>query len=872
MKQQLLCRGDGKLYIKVKTEKLLSIGSVNAQIKLSEKSLPIGCYPFGAIALSANDVWVLEVPLMDLSSVKVVIQGKAAEEAHYLEQFSPKQVLSKQICLDQDSAKRNSHASISGFALNNEVNNGIDNSSGYEFDNESDHSETISINFERAKWESRLNYRLRRNQCFEIRDYEQSFLYKHYQPKILQFLEKNDSVIWRIEIQWISDGVNQEAPDLKVFDGKGNVLSAEIYPFELFISEEGNPNPNSYTISLELPKECKYFVMYVGNFAQDFPLSSAQDRENLISPGFCSINPGAYESFKYESWKYMKDARADDGAYQKWFNTHRISVGEWEKQSKTSFAKEPLISIVVPCYRSSDRYLREMVASVLSQSYSNWELLLMDASSVEGVVKAVAASYDDARIKYYDLPANEGIVGNTNAGIHKAVGSYIAFLDHDDLLEPDALFSYVEALNKNPEIKMLFCDEDLFSKQGEYRQPVFKTDLNVDLLYSHNCVTHFLMIETAYLNEIGLSKEEVSGAQDYDLVLRAYEKGGKIHHVSRILYHWREHEGSTSGDNIASKPYAEEAGRIALQKHFDRQGIRGKVETTEHPYVYRMHYELPNPLPLVSVVIPNKDHIEVLDDCVRSLLEMATYSNIEIVLVENNSIQRKTFEYYCALQEYSEKVRVIDWEGDFNYSRIINFGVTHAKGDYILLLNNDTKVITPHFLEEMLGYAMRPDVGVVGAKLYYRDGLIQHAGMIVGPYGAVSHVHQNYSSTYEGYLSRAVRPGNFSAVTGACQLVKKNVFDEVGGYEESLAVGFNDVDFCLKIWRAGYRVVFTPYAELYHYEFTSRGRETFDKAKEYRWKKEQAKFTQRWPEYYIDGDPYVNSCLDRNNFYFDLPK
>ena len=440
------------------------------------------------------------------------------------------------------------------------------------------------------------------------------------------------------------------------------------------------------------------------------------------------------------------------------------------------------------------------------------------------------------------------------------------------MLEPDALYCYVAAINQNPSIKLLFCDEDMFSKKGTYRQPVFKTKLNVDLLYSHNCVTHFLMMDANYLNQIGLSKEEVSGAQDYDLVLRSYEGGGEIHHVSRVLYHWREHEGSTSGDNKSSKPYAEEAGRIALQNHFDRMGVAGEVVTTEHPYVYKMNYKLPEPLPLVSVVIPNKDHIDELDACIQSLLHTAIYENLEIIVVENNSTDKATFQYYQKLQEQCGKVRIITWENVFNYSQIINFGVAHAQGEYVLLLNNDTKVITSNFLQEMLGYLMRKDVGVVGAKLYFRDGLIQHAGIMVGPYGAVAHVHQNYSRIDEGYLARAVRPGNFSAVTGACQLIRKSVFDKVNGYEEKLAVGFNDVDFCLKVWQAGYRVVFTPYAELYHYEFTSRGRETFDKAKMYRWKREQAEFTKRWPEYFMEGDPFVNSNLDKDNFYFDLPK
>lgn len=808
MKKMLLCRGDGKLYMKVKTKLALTFDDTTASITFDNKTIPVGCYPFCAVGMEATDCWVLEIPIMDISCVTVQLNGTvSASNAAYMD--------------------------------------------------------AVTVNYEAAKWESRLNYRLRRKECFEIRDYESNYLYNQYQPRILQYLEGENTTIWRIEIRWF--GAVDTTPQINVLDGKGETLDATIYPFEFYTVQPGSENPNSYTFSLETQPEYKYFVL------QALGTSKTDATNPSIKSGFCAINPGAFEAFKYESWKYMKDARADDAAYQAWLSKHQVTIDEWRRQKADHFENEPLISIVVPCYNSNETYLKEMVDSVLAQSYPKWELLLMDASADVKIVKKVAAQAEDARVKYFALPSNKGIVGNTNAGIQQAEGDFIAFLDHDDLLEPDALYCYVEKINTDPTTKLLYCDEDLFSEKGTYTQPVFKTELNVDLLYSHNCVTHFLMVEAAYLQQIGLSEEEVSGAQDFDLVLRALEGGGTIAHVPRVLYHWREHEGSTSGDNTESKPYAEEAGRIALQNHFDRRGIKGTVEVTEHPYVYRMRYELPNPLPLISIVIPNKDHVEVLDECVQSLLNNATYENLEILIVENNSTEEATFDYYRKLQDQSNKMRVITWEQGFNYSKIINFGVAQAKGEYVLLLNNDTKVITSDFLQEMLGYLMREDVGVVGAKLYFRDNLIQHAGMIAGPYGAVAHVHQNYSRTYEGYLARAVRPGNFSAVTGACQLVKKEVFNEVGGYEESLAIGFNDVDFCLKVWQAGYRVVFTPYAELYHYEFTSRGRETFDKKKMYRWKQEQAEFTKRWPKYFLEGDPFVNLNLDKDNFYFDLP-
>ena len=324
-------------------------------------------------------------------------------------------------------------------------------------------------------------------------------------------------------------------------------------------------------------------------------------------------------------------------------------------------------------------------------------------------------------------------------------------------------------------------------------------------------------------------------------------------------------------------PYAIEAGRLALQRHFNALGICGTVEETETPFVYRMHYALPKPAPLVSIVIPTKDHIETLDACVMSIAQKATYTNYEIVLVENNSEDPETFAYYetlpervVAASEGKGSARVVYWPGEFNYSQIINFGVEHAKGDYLLLLNNDTEVISPDFIEEMMGYLQRPDAGVVGAKLYFADHLVQHAGIVVGVRGALAHANQDFSAKREGYLARAVRPGSFSAVTGACQMVRRDVFERVGGYDEEFAVGFNDADFCLRVWEAGYRTIFTPYAELYHYEFTSRGREEANEEKLRRWKREQALFMRRWPEFFLDGDPWLGPNLSSDSEYFSF--
>lgn len=788
-----LCRGDGKLYAKVVVRPVDA--KVRARAFAAGAELPCGAYPLGGEDGVAG-CWGLELPFADAPAVEVRLFSEEGEA-------------------------------------------------------------TLRIGYERAKWASRLNYRLRPALCAELRDCEQSFTDGRYQLRILRFIEAGDRVVWRFQVAW--HGNAEARPMLEVLDGRGSPLSAEPLPFEEQLSAEPG-GEHRLIYSLALPASQRFFLVI------------ARDPAGGIASGFCGTGSDAYEGFKYASWKHMRDARADDGNYRRWLAGHRATAADLAAQREPLFPEMPLVSVVVPCFESDGSYLREMIASVAAQSYGKWELVLVDASAGESPTVADAvAQASDGRVRRVALEGNRGIVGNTNAGIEAARGDFVAFLDHDDVLEPDALYCYVEALNAHPGVDLLFCDEDLFEEPGKFMQPVFKTRLNLDLLYSHNCVTHFLMVRRAALEAAGLSPDEVSGAQDYDLTLRVLEQGGGVAHVPRVLYHWRIHPASTSGDNAESKPYAQEAGRRALQAHFDRRGIAGTVEETEHPFVYRMRYALPDPLPLVSVVIPNKDHGEVLGPCVRSLLGRATYGNFEVVIVENNSVDADTFALYDELTA-DPRVRVVRWEGEFNYSRIMNFGVAEAHGDCLLLLNNDTEVISPDFMEEMAGYLQRPEVGVVGAKLYFRDGLTQHAGMLVGVHGAVAHVNQDFPPEREGYLAKAVRPGNFSGVTGACQMVRREVFDQVGGYDEALAVGFNDIDFCLRVREAGYLVVFTPYAELYHYEFTSRGREVADPAKLRRWEGERDRFAERWIRIFEEGDPYGNPNLDPDSSYYALPE
>lgn len=870
------CRGDGSFYAKLKIQDawpddqlcahvsavVPSAGMAplsNATSSSDAASIPASTSASLPTSLFPTDdpqIWVLQIPLLDVKEITIDV-------------------------VSQDPAAR--------------------------------HLGSITFNYEKIKWESRINYRLRKELCAEIRDYERRFTQNRYQPQIMRYLEGDDSIIWRTRICW--QGSPETKPELQVLDGAGNPIAFTQYFFEF--QESVDPDmSHALFVSIELPVDQRYFTLVAsdprqgaGGGVASAPKQGARenaalDQKGQIQPGFCAINPGAYEAFKYETWKYVKDARADDAAYQQWFKAHCATKDELAYQRSHQFAHEPLISVIVPCFNSQERYLKELLDSVLAQSYLHWELLLVDATCATSDVPAKCAEEysrklkQSSAIRYLPLGGEGNIVTNTNYGIEQTHGEFVAFLDHDDLLEPDALYHYVEAINNHPNATLLYCDEDLFEKAGTYIQPAFKSKINVDLLYSHNYVTHFLMVRRAALLEEGLSDDAVSGAQDYDVTLKMVRRAlassstssnvmdlpsaplealdDQLIHIPRILYHWRIHEDSTSTGNKDAKPYAERAGQIALQRHLDARNIAARVETTNMPFVYRVRYNLPvgdTTHPIVSIVIPSKDHVDVLDACITSIVERSTFSQFEIIVVENNSVDPETFEYYQRLLQYDPRVRVVQWpqkDGNFNYSALINFGASQAQGDYLLLLNNDTEVITPDWIEEMVGYLQRPEVGVVGAKLYFRDHLTQHAGMEVGPFDAVVHVNQDFSSKREGYLAKAVRPGNFSSVTGACQMVSHSLFDELGGYDEALAVGFNDVDFCLRAQQAGYLVAFTPYAELYHYEFVSRGREVADPIKQARWEKERDFFMARWPEPFEHGDPYGNPNLKRNNAYYAL--
>ncbi|MCD7841724.1 MAG: glycosyltransferase family 2 protein, partial [Lachnospiraceae bacterium] len=556
---------------------------------------------------------------------------------------------------------------------------------------------------------------------------------------------------------------------------------------------------------------------------------------------------------------------------------------EFERQRTTAFPRDVLVSIVVPLYNTPENFLKEMIESVRLQSYENWELILADGSedadgsdgacgsgSARGSVRTICenASAADPRIRYKKLEKNLGISGNTNAGLDMAAGNYIGLLDHDDFLHPSALYEAVKAICEHGADyvytdEAAFLDGNVFDISHRHCKP----DFAIDNLRANNYICHFSVFSTELLKKTGGFRSEYDGSQDFDLILRLTEQAKNVYHVRKILYFWRSHPASVASD-ISAKPYAADAARWAVEDHLKRCRIDAEVTPTDaFPAIFRIRYALegenpPSKEPVkISILIPNKDHVDDLRSCVRSILEKSTYDRYEILIIENNSVSEETFALYRELEK-EERVRVLPYkaapnrrangnsdaglaahsaDGDtdagltahsadrnaeaetFNFAKLNNFAAKEAKGEYLLLLNNDTEVITPSWMEELLMYGQRLDVACVGAKLYYGDDTVQHAGIVIGLGAdrAAGHSHYGFDREAVGYMGRLCYAQDVSAVTGACMLMKKSIYEELGGMDERFAVAYNDVDLCLKAREKGYLNVFTPFSELYHYESRS---------------------------------------------------
>ena len=546
--------------------------------------------------------------------------------------------------------------------------------------------------------------------------------------------------------------------------------------------------------------------------------------------------------------------------YKEWLQEHKPSEKELEKQKNQVFAYAPKISVLVPVYNTPEEFLKQMIQSVRVQTYPNWELCIANANPANDNVRRILdiCTRKDSRIKVVDVVENEGIAQNTNRALDIATGEYVGLLDHDDLLEESALYEIVKRINENEKTDVLYSDEDkVTTNLEEYFAPNFKPDFNLDMLRSNNYICHFFVAKKELVEEVGRFRAVYNGAQDYDLILRCVEKAEHIEHIAKILYHWRIHQESTA-DNPLSKMYAYDAGKEAIEEHLKRCQTEGEVSLTDNLGFYRVKYKISGN-PLISILIPNKDQKETLDKCLRSIEKLTDYDNYEIIIIENNSTEKETFEYYNEISK-KEKIRVIYWQGEFNYSAINNFGAGHARGDYLLLLNNDMEVINGDWLQEMLSHCQREEVGAVGARLYYPDDTVQHAGIIIGIGGVAGSVFVGMKRGYTGYMHRASIQQDLSAVTAACMLIKRSVFEEVGGLEEKLQIAFNDVDLCLRIRKKGYLIVYDTYLELYHYESKTRGPED-TKEKVRRFQSEIEYMRSHWISILKNGDPAYNPNL-----------
>jgi len=562
-------------------------------------------------------------------------------------------------------------------------------------------------------------------------------------------------------------------------------------------------------------------------------------------------------------WALTNHARAKGAAYPDWIRDYATPTAEdlaGMTRESASFARQPLISFVTPVYNTPERYLRAMIESVIAQAYPRWELCIADDASTARHVRPVLEEYcaRDSRIKVMWRKSNGHISAASNSAFELATGDFVALLDHDDEIPPDALYWVAREINEHPDAALVYSDEDKLDFDGERIMPYFKCDWNYDLFLSHNLITHLGIYRTDVLREIGGFREGLEGAQDYDLALRFIERiqPSQIRHIPRVLYHWRMLRGSTAV-GAGEKDYAAERARLAVAEHLRRIGMAAAVETIPDMAVQRVSYALPDPRPLASIIIPTRNGQKLVRQCIESIRRKTTYAPYEILLVDNGSDDGAAIAYFHELRD-REVVRLVDDPLPFNFSRINNAAAREARGEYLVFLNNDIEVITPDWLSELVSHARRPQIGAVGAKLWYPNDTIQHAGLVLVA-GLAAHAHHGRKRGDHGYFSRASLIQSLSAVTAACLCVRRGVFEQVGGFDETLAVAFNDVDLCLRIQAAGYRNLYTPYAELYHHESASRGYEDTPEKME-RFQREADVLRARWMPVLMN-DPYYNPNL-----------
>ena len=697
-------------------------------------------------------------------------------------------------------------------------------------------------------------------------------------------MQKIDSV--PVELSVINEDGQQETIVLKrkyradVNENFGLEKSKKEFGFEVKWKNT-QKNKGIYTVVLKGGKTSEKFIVECNK------LVDQAREENRKYENFFDMLKNRDEELFIDDWHYLvnfgwkkycdrikKRFQDTEEVYNVWRKKYIPNARKLKKQRAEKLDYEPCISIIVPTYKTPEKFLKEMIDSVRNQSYENWELCIGDGSVTEDTVKNVVESYQkkDKRIKMLCLSENLGIAGNTNAALSIATGDYIALLDHDDILAPDALYEVVKWMNEHykDETDVIYTDEDKVSFDlKDYFEPHFKSDYNLDLIRSNNYICHLFVARKSIVDQVGGFRKEYDGSQDYDFILRCIEQSKHVEHVPKVLYHWRCHPGSTAA-NQESKMYCYEAGKRAIEDHLKRMGEDDCQDVmTEHQGFYHVIYPI-REQKKVSIIIPNKDQKEILERCVESVIQKTDYKNYEIIIVENNSTTNEIFEYYKTIEQ-RENIRVVIWKDKFNYSAINNFGVRYANGEYLLFLNNDIEVVRENWLSEMLANVQRKEVGIVGAKLLYPDNMVQHAGVIIGMGGIAGHPLSRHPADDCGYFARGIIQQNLNAVTAACMLTKKEVYEKVNGFEEKLAVAFNDIDLCLKVRKAGYLIVYDPEALLYHHESISRGKEdTLEKRN--RFEGEVDYMAKKWKDVLEKGDEYYNPNLSLLSGNFELKK
>ncbi|MEB0136047.1 glycosyltransferase family 2 protein [Actimicrobium sp. CCC2.4] len=567
---------------------------------------------------------------------------------------------------------------------------------------------------------------------------------------------------------------------------------------------------------------------------------------------------------------------ANSRSYQAWITAHEPRRDEILKIRQLSEKSEsdPLISILMPTYNTPGKYLKEAIESVKNQIYGNWELCIADDFSTDTELKEKLIAYEksDPRIKVVFRSENGHISAASNSALELATGSYIALLDHDDVLHPLALYCVAEVINKNPDVALIYTDEDKIAEDGSRSDPYFKCSFNYDLMLGQNMICHFGVYNAEVMRSIGSFREGFEGAQDYDLALRVLDHAGeaKIKHIPRVLYHWRLHALSTSASH-ESKPYAQVSALRAIAEHLDRKGVVGTVRQAPSQNGFnQVCYALPAILPSVEIIIPTRDAAKLVRQCIESIVEKTDYKNYSITIIDNGSVEEATFELFDEIKSDS-RIRVVRDELPFNYSALNNRIALASQADFVCLMNNDIEVINDNWLSEMVSLAIQPNVGCVGAKLLYPDGGLQHGGVIIGVGGVAGHSHKRFPGSSPGYFARAVLRSSMSAVTAACLVVRQTIFKDVGGLDEKLQIAFNDVDFCLRVKNQGYRNIWTPYAELYHHESATRGYEDTPE-KISRFNSEVDYIKSRWGESLLRDPCYSpNLTLESEDFAYAWP-